>query len=131
MIAQVTYSSGLSVVPVAQTFNISALMAPTPFVSDTPVMEGPVYCSFSGSGIDSLTLGAGTISGGCGSSAPWYHDIFDCASLSYQRIGLNMVVVGSCTFRGIPETLAANVALGPSPGLTSTTWSATITFAVA
>jgi hypothetical protein len=126
MPAKIHYWDGLGLTTDFQYLSITALADPL-FVSDTPITVGLVHCSFDGIGGESIPAAEGYLYGGCGSS-PGSTDIFDCPTLSYLRVGVNMVATGNCTLHGLNQTMAIDITL-LAPESTAD-WSAVVEFDV-
>jgi hypothetical protein len=134
IVADITYSTGLGITANSKTFTLSTQNTMV-YVSDTPVGGGFANCWFSGSGIDSLAIGVGSMNGSCGTGYapgyPDYREIISCTSLAYERVGVEMIAFGGwCQVSGIYETLVANIVLAPVTSGLYTQWKAIVTFTI-
>jgi hypothetical protein len=94
-----TISPGLTLTPTNQSFSFTTTAAVG--VSNKPVGAGAFSCSFTGnsSGPETDLQGAGTGTGSCSGT------VNVSCTISYTRVVVLVVVTGSCSTPGGPQTL--------------------------
>jgi hypothetical protein len=104
---------GLGLTPTAQsgTFNGTGVVAVAPA---GPVATGNCVFNFSSVGLETDLIGGGTATGSCTIGVGVVGGTITGCNVAYTRVGVVVIVTGSCSVSGNPTTVASVLVFAPT-----------------